>query len=374
MIGIPPVWNPPATAPSLESDSGPRYVDQNTDRNPVSPLAALVRAVQTVQSKFDFTSINIVTDRRPVRKLYGFVAGDWSSFEFGVTILGSTALFTRMEKASRDEVPNDNSKEYRQAFETAYLKVPVSAKDSTSHHRVVQYAFGGMKFLVRSAVDAYLPDRVEESKPANGDDQTGPEDLTDFVKAMSLDEPSTYYQSTITASVTVIPGGRQIPHAATAELSTRRAHSKWTAPKLGLLERKMPDLWISQTANFIEAYHTYNQDTSFNPRASQGNWRGASRRSTESKSQPHLTRFNDIKIKPLAEELAAWETANARRLSMLMVVIKKVIEATKDLGGTCIVSHDEKSRVLSVFLAKEGEVPGLPQEMQKCFMQPTQED
>ncbi|CAF9905872.1 hypothetical protein IMSHALPRED_003999 [Imshaugia aleurites] len=373
MKGIPPIWNPPATVPSLEPDSGPRYVDQNADRNPVSPLAALIHAVHTGHPKFDFTSINVLTDRRPIRKLYGLVAGDRSSFEFGVTILGSTALFTRMEKESRDE-PNNQIREYRRAFETAYLKIPVSAKGSTSHHRVVQYVFRGMNFLVRSAVDAYLPDQVSEPEPASGVGKTGSEELTDFVKAMSLDEPATYFQSTITSSVVVIPGGRQIPHAATAELSTRRTMPKWAGAKSYLCAKKMPDLWISQTANFIEAYHTYNEDTGFRPHASQGNWRSAPRRSTKASSQPQLTRFNDIKIKPLKEELVAWETANARLLSKLLTLIKKVIEATTDLGGTCIVSHDELSRVLNVSRAKKGEVPGLPEKLQKCFMQPTRAD
>ena len=370
MKGIPPIWNPPATVPSLEPDSGPRYVDQNADRNPVSPLAALIHAVHTGHPKFDFTSINVLTDRRPIRKLYGFVAGDRSSFEFGVTILGSTALFTRMEKESRDE-PNNQIREYRRAFETAYLKIPISAKGSTSHHRVVQYVFGGMNFLVRSAVDAYLPDQVGESEPSSGVGKPGSEELTDFVKAMSLDEPSSYFQSTITASVVVIPGGRQIPHAATAELSTRGKNSKWAAD---LCAKKMPDFWISQTANFIEAYYTYNQDTGFSPHASRVNWRGAPRRSTKAVSQPPLTRFNDIKIKPLKEELVAWETANARLLSKLLTVIKKVIEAATDLGGTCIVSHDEKRRVVNVSRAKKGEVPSLPEKQQKCFMQPIRAD
>ena len=170
-----------------------------------------------------------------------------------------------MEDRTREEPLR---KDYRQAFETAYLKISLSGKDSTSHHRVARYVFGGMTFLVRSAIDAYLRDRVEELELADGDKQTSPEELTDFVKAMSLGEP-TPALSVFTASVAVIPGDRSIPHAATLELSTR---SKW-APKVDLLARKLPDLWTSQTANYIEAYHS-SANPSFGPHANRGKWRG----------------------------------------------------------------------------------------------------
>lgn len=416
----------------MKPDSGPRYVDQNADRNPTSPLAALLRAVQSSKPDFDFAAIDVITDRRPIRKLYGFITGDGKPFKFGVTILGNTALFTRMEDRTRDERLQI---EYRQAFETAYLKISLSGKDSTSHHRVVRYVFGGMTFLVRSAIDAYLPDRVEELELADGDKQAR---LTDFVKAMSLSEP-TPSLSVFTARVAVITGGGPIPHAATLELSTR---SNW-APKIDLLARKLPDLWISQTANFMEAYHG-SGNSSFGPQANRGKWRGALQSSSsngqprptdksggttqslksnikshpsgngrgmpqfsvsssdshllgkgrgflkpsnsdrepqqtgiwkgatkpsQSNSDHHMTKFTDIKIKPLATQLVTWEAANAKTLGALVVMIKKVIEATKELQGPCIVSYDGKEgRVLEVCRAMEGEVVGLPQELEDLFM------
>lgn len=334
-----------------------------------------------------------------------------------------------MEDRTRDE--QAVQREYRQAFETAYLKIPLSGKDSTSHHRVVRYVFGGMTFLVRSAIDAYFRDRVEEIELADDDDgdkqTTVPEELTDFVKAMSLGEP-TPSLSVFTASVAVIRGGRSIPHAATLELSTR---SKW-APKGDLLARKLPDLWISQTANFMEAYHGSGGNPGFRSHANGGGgkWRGGFQSSSwnggrysrltgksggtmtqspNSNSNSHptgnsgrgqwqssksdreqqqsgswkcatkppqptsdqpLTQFTDIKIKPLATQLVAWEAANAETLGGLVVVIKKVIEASKAIKGPCIVSYDGKmkERVLEVCRAVEGEVAGLPQELEELFL------
>ena len=263
----------------LKPDSGPRWVDQNADRNPTSPLAALICAVQSLKPEFDFAAIDVITDRWPIRKLYGFITGDGKPFNFGVTILGNTALFTRMEDRTRDEWPQ---KKYREAFETAYLKISLSGKGSTSHHRVVRYIFGGMTFLVRSAIDAYLRNRVEQLELAGGDKQASPEEVTYFVKAMSLGEP-TPSLSVFTARVVVIPGGRPIPHAATLELSTR---ATW-APKVDLLARKLPDLWISQSANFMEAYYGRGNPR-FDPHVNRGKWRGVLP-SSNSNGQPRLT-------------------------------------------------------------------------------------
>ena len=368
-------------------------MDQNTDRNPTSPLASLIRAVQHERPDFDFLSIDVITDRRPIRMLYAFVEGQVCAFEFGVSIVGDkTALFTRIEKRTRE---NGRSVGYRRGFETKYLKIAVEAKSSTSHHRVVRYILGGMTFLVRSSVDAYLRDRdrvgdSSKSESADGDDadvegknvkdeKEEEEELTDYVQSLSLDEPTPSFRLAQTASVVVIPGGRHIPHAATLEMSTR---AKFAFKDL--CARKMPDLWISQTANFLEAFHTYDlngKDSddgsyesvgSYNPgRGHQGRyWRGGGR-SASSKpraSTTNLARFTDIRIKPLAQELAAWETANAEKLGLLIMVIKKVIGAAKRLRGTCLVTFDGKDRALKVRRAEEEKVPGLPDELRVCFV------
>ena len=69
------MWSPPAIAPALKPDFGPRYVDQNTDRNPSSPLNPFVLAVQTNQPDFDFAAVDVVSNRRSLRKLSHRLAG-----------------------------------------------------------------------------------------------------------------------------------------------------------------------------------------------------------------------------------------------------------------------------------------------------------
>ena len=94
--GIPPIYRAPRFPPRLSPDAGIQYIDQNGDRNPGSPLESLVAAVHATDEAFDFRSIDIITDRRPIRKLFGFVNGDHGqpqfgpspSFKFSVEILG----------------------------------------------------------------------------------------------------------------------------------------------------------------------------------------------------------------------------------------------------------------------------------------------
>lgn len=123
-----------------------------------------IRAVQTLKPDFDFAAVRLVTDRRPLRNLFVFVDSELDAFRFGVVIIGTTAFLSRMEKETRQERPKGGYQGYRQGFEESYTKLATSTKGSTSHHRIVSYCFGGLKLLVRSAVDVYTEDIEKPDK------------------------------------------------------------------------------------------------------------------------------------------------------------------------------------------------------------------
>lgn len=343
--GIPPVWNPPNAVSPLQPDSGPQYVDQNADRTPGSPLQPMIRAVQTMQPGFNFTAVNIITDRHPIRKLFEFVVAETKNpIRFGVTILGNTALFTRIDSMTREHSQGFHG--YRTAFEQEHTRISVSAEGSTSHHRVVNYDFRGMNLLVRYAVDAYFEAKAEEIMLADGIEVvfTGP--LVGCTRPSFANAPA----SDIAAPVTVVNGGHSIPHAATVELSTRIKNAK----KSSQLESKLPDLWISQTPTFIEALH----------------------RSTRPGGVTHegSTYFDDIALYPTADLVERWERTNAIQLQRLASVLKDVVEATKQLGAPCIVSCEARQgypglgdATLKVSKAGKGEIRSLPGDLQTLF-------
>ena len=327
--------------PVLKPDTGGRYFDQNADRTPGSPLQALIHAVQTCQPGFDFTDISIVTDRKPLRSFLGFVRAEPVAFKFGVTVIGDTALFTRMEKRTRDH-PSKYFRGYRDAFEEQYTKVSASAARSTSHHRVVKYAFAGETILLRHAVDAFLGDVAEALMQAEGIEST---DMGPWVKQQkNVDFKGNPPSKTLpdNTPVTVIDGGRHIPHTSILELTTRSEESRGP----DIIERKMPDFWISQTLNYHLCMHREKWDES-----------------------SRSTIFNRIRLVPMGDLLLGWEADNAEKLRALAHALRQVIEAAKELGESCVVSFDGREGAsLNVSRAEVEEVPVLPEDMQSLFL------
>ncbi|KAL9633337.1 MAG: hypothetical protein Q9164_004757 [Protoblastenia rupestris] len=332
--GIPPVWTPPQFPPALSPDSGSRYIDQNTDRNPGSPLESLISAVNTSQPDFEFNAINIVTDRRPIRKLLGFVNGEHgkleysprTDFRFGIEIMkNGTALFTRIEEQTRERfIVNEKRKVqgYREAFENAYTKTSASAQGSTSHHRIVSYKIGGLSFLVRYAVDGYLENRARTLLGVKNTETTGIDDLVDYLKATSLDHPAPTGNNPFNKRVTVLKGGRDIPNLATFEL----------------------------TPSFI----TCRYRVEFHQRAPRA-------------------RFNDIEVTDLKPKLVAWEEKNAGTLKKLVEVLKEILEIARAMKKPCTVSYSgEEGAPLMIDEAKEARIPSLSPKLKALFENDTE--
>ena len=341
--GIPPIWDPPVIGPALLPDIGGRYVDQNSDRTPGSPLQALIRAVQTCQPAFDFAKVSIVADREPLRCLLGYVLAEPAAFQFSITIIGNTALFTRMEKRTRNYSSNHRHfREYRSAFEEQYTKVTASAARTISHHRVVEYEFAGQTILLRYAADAYLEDLATMLMHAEGLDEYPPEALVKRHKDMGLQGNPLSETLPTDTPVAVTKGGRFIPHAATLELTTRAQNSQ----AFDSIARKTPDFWISQTLNYHLCFH----------------------RETE-EGTAHSAIFDRIRLIPMAELLRHWEETNAEKLRDFKRILAQVIKAAKDLGGSCIVRSDgSQQSSLEVSGAEGGQVPALPEDMQCLFL------
>lgn len=95
--------------------------------------------------------------------------------------------------------------------------------------------------------------------------------------------------------VTVVQGGQKVPHAVVLELKTRSQ----IVERLFDIEQKLVDLWISQTPNFVEAYH-----------------RSVGYR-THNQLSLQQGKFEDIKVNSIGDQLAKWETANAIALESL---------------------------------------------------------
>lgn len=276
-----------------------------------------------------------------MRCLLSFVRAEPGAFKFGVTVVGNTALFTRMEERTRDP-PQKRHSGYRHAFEGQYTKISASAARSTSHHRVVKYDFADQTILLRYAVDAYLGNLAEMLMQADGIENT---DLEPLVKPHQMINLKGVRPSKILPSntpVTVIDGGRHIPHAAMLELTTRAQYSQ--APDS--IEQKLPDCWISQTLNYHLCLH----------RESKDRW-------------DRSTIFNNTRQIPMGDLLISWEQTNAEKLRALAHVLREIIEAAQELGRPCIVSSDgSEGSSLKVSGDEAEKVPALPEDMRSLFL------
>jgi hypothetical protein len=131
-------------------DHGYNFVDQNGDRMGSRPLLPLIRAVQDVESqsgtksedKFDWSSVDFVTDRNGLRKLLRWiivVSGDPpKDFRIDTQLAGSkTVLMNRWEYLTKEQPGTRRS--YGFNFEEVMSVPGPGCERGTGHHRIVAY-------------------------------------------------------------------------------------------------------------------------------------------------------------------------------------------------------------------------------------------
>ncbi|KAF8253318.1 hypothetical protein K440DRAFT_679235 [Wilcoxina mikolae CBS 423.85] len=201
--GSPPLWIPKPSGTRLNPDTGRVFIDQNAYRNPIYPLEPLFRAVYTSNPGFDFSKIDLITDRNNLRKLLNFVTGNPKAFRIEVERVGGTTLFTRCEEKTSEHIFPGEFRGFGHQFEENYTKWPPGTEHSTGHHRIVRYKFGGLRCLVRFEVDASLHGFV-----------------------LNL-----------------------VSQGSIAEIKTRAAHRQLDMSEV------LPQLWFSHTATLVVGYH-----------------------------------------------------------------------------------------------------------------------
>lgn len=109
--------SPPTDPQPLPPDTGFLYVDQNADRYPTSPISPLFAAVRRVQPTYPFAPVDVISDRSPLRKLYGFAAGDpnLKNFRFGVRAFGEGVKGE--EKQGEEKQGEEKQREEKQGEE-----------------------------------------------------------------------------------------------------------------------------------------------------------------------------------------------------------------------------------------------------------------
>ena len=124
-------------------DSGEDFIDQNGHRMEDFTLLPLIRAVQDltdqgVTQKFDWPSVDIVTDRGRLRKLLWWATGRSSQWRVDTQLAGAnTVLLTGRPQVTRGARHQGAS--YGFSFKEASTYPAPGLGNEPGHHRIVAY-------------------------------------------------------------------------------------------------------------------------------------------------------------------------------------------------------------------------------------------
>ncbi|CAA7261561.1 unnamed protein product [Cyclocybe aegerita] len=242
--GSPPQWLDKPMPYHVPVDKGVICCDRNGLNMPNTILLPLVVAVnKTAECKnsppFDWTSVDFVLDRNALRKLMRWSNGTAHDFRFDLQLAGKkTVLVNRFPLKVLEEASGFSS---RYNFEKQSMQ---SLPDCSEHYRIVTLEMNGWQMVVRSEVDAFVPNEGNALAPG-----VRSSDLDTQLRAMSLS--SSNQEPNI---LKVQQGGRDIPASTLVELTTRSALSSTERNVLNWRDR-YSQLLFSETASHFLALH-----------------------------------------------------------------------------------------------------------------------
>ncbi|KAJ5970759.1 uncharacterized protein N7479_000677 [Penicillium vulpinum] len=309
--GTPARWSPPRGPQQVKMDSGVYFIAENAIRNPKSPVEPLFRALYFENPSFDIRSIDIVTDRNCIRQLLSFINPSLEKgqhFTLHAEVVNNTMILCRTEKQKRQFIKPGEKSGFGHNFEKKYTTHRV--KGSTSHHRIISYSFGALKFLIRHETDGYVA--TDKAGYSNTVNQSTSDSLTGKMKSVSLSQSDVSLHTTPAGcKLSIRKDGKAVPLASTLEIKTR------TIKRPLRMKDVAAQLWISQTPKLVRAYHT------------EGN-------------------FQPPEVEDVTSEVKSWEELHQVDLRKLAPLIQKIIEITKECGGTAVIKRQPQSKKLTI--------------------------
>ncbi|GJJ10485.1 hypothetical protein Clacol_004711 [Clathrus columnatus] len=238
--GHPKIWVEKSLPFTIEYDIGRTFVDQNSANLGSSPLLPMFMAIRESNKEFKVTDMDFVTDRNGLRKLHRWVNGtSWSkqavgqSFRIDGELVQNTILLQRWEVESTQR----GAPGYERNF---HKFTTISARDcqnTTGHRRIVTFSFGGLKILMRSMVDACLPNSIDPT-----------EEITNELENLKLARKIAAFQDNF---LTLCKAGKLVPQDSVIELKTRNL-----TPRDSLYWSDVyVQLFLSQTPHLYTGIH-----------------------------------------------------------------------------------------------------------------------
>lgn len=135
-------------------DYGLYCPQQATYKPPEYPYEPLYKALSIMGPEIDFKGTHLVINRRCLQMLFQVAtAVPFQDFRIDLHMVHNTLFLTRKEKTYFVANAHGTTK-VGSSFESAFTTSELGLEDSSSHHRVIRYALGDLKCVVRFEADA----------------------------------------------------------------------------------------------------------------------------------------------------------------------------------------------------------------------------
>ena len=295
--GSPPAWTPPATDPQLKPDSQDIFRDINAAQYASYPLEPTFRSLQAMQPLYVLQEVDVVGCGSTIGNLLRFAGSESKTFRFDVDVVGDTVLFVRKESSPTELITGLQG--YGHTFPEAYTTWDSEVRSSCSHQRIIQYEFGGLKFLVRTETDGYVKE-ANAKAPSSVASSTSQMSLDDALGIMAMSRTEVAQDQQLQLKTQ----GIRVRQDQIFDIKTRAGYKPFDMNEI------LPRLWMNQTSKFLIAYHRSGL-------------------------------FDKPMVKDVRQEVSRWENGNSALLARFHALVKRIVDVVRDSDQQqCEISWD----------------------------------
>ena len=323
VLGAPPMYTPLNLPTTIQKDSKVPHRLPRGSKTFCGGYLPLLTSLRVMNNQFDFDSVNILTHRNSLRKLFNFISGRAKdSFRIDVQIIRDTLVLVRREQ-NWNKVLFGQTVGYGRSFENAFTTPVKGLEQSTAYHRVIQYKLGHLHCVVQFEVDASLSSS-NDSADSNDKKALSPtkdaESLNAALENLSIKPTTSQSKIGSKTSLKVENCGSEVPVTELAELKSGKKFKKEKNSK-----DKFAQLWFGRTPFLITGEYTGKNDE-----------------------------FDSVSVQRAVDNFAGWEAkhqADLRKLVALLEELKRVAMRAK--GTRFFVACDKKVKPLQLQIYKD---------------------
>lgn len=245
----PPSWYSRAASSHRVTRELRGYIrDADTANYGPYPLQPTIEAILHADPEYNTRGVDVVacslTFEHLLRLMFTRHA---QSFRILVQGIGKTVFFLPREGELNGLVPD--LKGFQRSFPDWYTGWGEDVRNSGSHHRVLEYGFGGLRCVVRHEADGYLMEMAQEMEEECGcENKAVGEQFTTFSR----------YDVDGRERILIVDGGSDIQQQAIFDMEARSVLNYEHDGVDAADDQKMARLWVRQIHHALIGFHEGN--------------------------------------------------------------------------------------------------------------------